>query len=289
MKISKLDGFLLNSGLYEEVEIEDESIFNSFIDSSHQLDAYCPKCNKERVFTTKGYHNISSGRIIQPIPDHFKEFELTKTQKLYDKLRKTNGVFLKEFLCPKNHLMIYIFKVDIDELKNHKKFIIEKIGQNPSLMDLNELNIKKYRKILNSEKYKELSKAIGLFSHGIGIGALIYLRRIFEHLIVKANKLAEDIEDDWDSEKYKKIGIERKIKMLKDYLPEYMVKNKEIYSIMSEGIHNLNEEKAKEIFSVVKKGILLILEEEYSSREKKKILDQNSKDLNDLHSRLKNE
>jgi len=32
----------------------------------------------------------------------------------------------------------------------------------------------------------ELSTAIGLYSHGVGIGSLIYLRRVFEFLIDEA-------------------------------------------------------------------------------------------------------
>ena len=37
---------------------------------------------------------------------------------------------------------------------------------------------------------KELRKAIGLHAQGIGVGAFVYVRRIFERLIDKAKELA---------------------------------------------------------------------------------------------------
>lgn len=61
-----------------------------------------------------------------------------------------------------------------------------KVGQFPPLADLTREDTKKYRKILSKDDYSDLNRAIGLNSHGVGAGSLIYLRRVFENLIKKA-------------------------------------------------------------------------------------------------------
>ena len=65
-----------------------------------------------------------------------------------------------------------------------------------------------------------------------------------------------------------------------------MVENKHIYSIMSDGVHNLKEEKCRKIFNPIKIGLLLILEEKLRKKKKDKLLDMNSKKLNKLNSEL---
>ena len=49
-------------------------------------------------------------------------------------------------------------------------------------MDLIIPEIAKYKAVLGTQ-YREFSKAIGLFAHGIGIGSFVYLRRIIENLV----------------------------------------------------------------------------------------------------------
>ena len=39
--------------------------------------------------------------------------------------------------------------------------------------------------------FAELRRATGLFAHGIGIGAFVYLRRIFENLVESAREAAD--------------------------------------------------------------------------------------------------
>jgi hypothetical protein len=60
-----------------------------------------------------------------------------------------------------------------------------KIGQYPSLADMALPKFQAYRKILGTNRAKELRLAIGLGAHGVGIGAFVYLRRIFEAVLEK--------------------------------------------------------------------------------------------------------
>lgn len=146
-----------------------------------QFDSYCPDCDKERVFTSTN-NKVSTGGEFKGVVNNSSLINYTIEEKIKIDLNKTNGVFAREFGCAKEHKIIFIFKIEINE-NEEEKFIIKKIGQLPSLWDLNELNIKKYSKILPNGKYIEFSTAIGLYSHGVGIGSLIYLRRVFEFLI----------------------------------------------------------------------------------------------------------
>ena len=146
---------------------------------------------------------------------------------------------------------------------------IMKIGQYPSMADIAIAEIQDYRKILGDEQFKELSRAIGLISHGVGIGAFIYLRRIFESLIDDAHNIAKG-KKGLDEKEYNKGRMEEKIKLLgKAYLPSFLVDNWQLYSILSKGIHELSEEDCLSSFPVVKGGIELILDEKI--REKKRI------------------
>ena len=59
-----------------------------------------------------------------------------------------------------------------------------------------------------------------------------------------------------------------KIKLLADYLPEFMVQHAGIYGILSKGIHELTEDECLTYFTTIKAGIKLILDEEIARREK---------------------
>ena len=71
---------------------------------------------------------------------------------------------------------------------------IFKIGQYPSIAEISQPELKKYRAVLTKEKYAELNRGVGLIAHGVGIGAFVYLRRIFEDLIEEAHQKLNKIE-----------------------------------------------------------------------------------------------
>lgn len=81
-------------------------------------------------------------------------------------------------------------KIEFFVLVNEK--YCTKIGQWPSLADIQfgEMG-KKYDKHMSRGDLQEFKRAIGLAAHGVGVGAFVYLRRIFENLIdetYRANK-----------------------------------------------------------------------------------------------------
>jgi hypothetical protein len=56
----------------------------------------------------------------------------------------------------------------------------------PSLADLQEPLNRNAAKVLGEQGCREFNRGVGLFAHDIGIGAFVYLRRIFDNLINEA-------------------------------------------------------------------------------------------------------
>lgn len=62
--------------------------------------------------------------------------------------------------------------------------------------------------------------------------------------------------------------IDEKIEALRSVLTQVLVKNKSIYSILSVGIHELDEVKCVKYFPVVRAGIVSMLEEDLQAQQK---------------------
>ena len=162
-----------------------------------------------------------------------------------------------------------------------------KVGQVPSIADLTEPGLRKYRKVLGGERYREMTRAVGLASHGVGIGAHVYLRRVFESLIEKYHEEARLHAASWDDDEFLKSRMDQKIQLLSKYLPYFLVENKSLYSILSKGVHELSEKECIEHFPVVKLGIEIILDEELDRILRKQKIDDSAKEITALHMKLK--
>ncbi len=148
-----------------------------------------------------------------------------------------------------------------------KDYSIMKVGQYPSIADIHIGQIKDYKSVLSKEDLKEFTRAIGLAANGIGIGSFVYMRRIFENLIYSAAKKAIDdggvvVED------FRKLRMNEKIDALKAYLPATLVELKDMYGIISKGIHELSENECLAYFDVMRNGIELILDDMLDAKRK---------------------
>ena len=107
-------------------------------------------------------------------------------------------------------------------------------------------------------------------SHGIGVGSFVYLRRIIEKHIVLP-KLHELLTEGLiTNEKLMQSDFKEKIKLVRNRLPNFLVQNNKIYSILSKGLHELSEEECKKYFPIVRTAIEIILDEEIEQMEKLK-------------------
>lgn len=151
--------------------------------------------------------------------------------------------------------------------------ILRKIGQSPSQAEAQLLGTSKYRRILG-EHYSEFTLAIQLYASGVGAGALIYLRRIFEFLLEESHRRCIN-QEGWNEESYKKGHINEKIDLVEAQgeilIPVEMnsIRNK-FYGALSKGIHSLSENECKDLFPVFRSLIEIILDARIAKEEKEK-------------------
>jgi hypothetical protein len=142
-----------------------------------------------------------------------------------------------------------------------------KVGQYPSLADIAiDENRQKYRSVLRGDNWSELYKAVGLAAHGEGIGSFVYLRRVFERLILSRFDEFKQ-EEGWDDEDFAQLRMDQKVALLKNHLPSYLVESKKIYSVFSLGIHELDNETCLHFFDIGKRSIIIILEDDLKKQQ----------------------
>jgi hypothetical protein len=259
--LPSLDEICLDFNLYFEVDMSpiiQRADFRAITQGEGQkLDAYCIECKQNATFRSHTIYVV------------------------YEDGEEEADITVSEFRCTRNelHKMYFVFHQGKDS-------IIRKIGQYPASAELRLPEIRDYRKVLGSEKYSEFVRAIGLSSYDVGIGAFIYLRRIFEFLIQEAYKEAKS-DSTWAEEDYQAARMDEKVRLLAAYLPEFLVEQSYIYSILSKGIHELTEQECLQMFPVLQVGIELILDEKLEKQRKAEKTAQAKAALNATQQALK--
>lgn len=105
-------------------------------------------------------------------------------------------------------------KKTLELYENLKTFLImEKVGQSPSMADLQMFDVEKYKTVLSKEHFRDFKIALGLHASGVGCGSFVYLTRIFEGLVIEAKQLAST-QNGWSQEEYDKKRFNEKINYL---------------------------------------------------------------------------
>jgi hypothetical protein len=143
---------------------------------------------------------------------------------------------------------------------------LQKIGMTPSMEDIANSDLKKYRGLLSKKQLSELHRAGGLASHGIGIGSFVYLRRIFEKQI--ADHYQRRVSESGEIEGFETLRVADKIKAIEEYLPRTLAKHREMYGILSMGVHELDEKTCLDFFPPLRQAIIMILEQDYQIKER---------------------
>ena len=215
------------------------------------LDIFCPEC---------GTHSV---------------FRLAREAKYHDTSHVQNHIFPLSFICSRDfkHRAEFIFRAH--------KGVLQKIGQSPSLADIATPDLRKYRPVLGNERFRELTRGVGLATHGVGVGAFVYLRRVFEWLIEQARAIAST-EPGWSAEDFARARMEDKITLLANHLPEFLVQNRGLYGILSVGVHTLTEKQCLDAFPAVKLAIELTLDDLLKAQERNEKLKAAAKSLEAL-------
>ncbi|GAB2792493.1 hypothetical protein GCM10027275_41780 [Rhabdobacter roseus] len=263
--------FYFEESIYKEYSYTEENLEELYklIYFSGKVDSYCPYCKKESIF--KAYPKFPEAKDQSQFSyskNLLGSFEKFKEEK--DISHFHNSEFTISFKCERieysDHIIRFYIKFITEDYIKYKFF---KIGQYPTLAELKDYKTQPYKKVLGNVKYSELNKGIGLASHGIGIGSFVYFRRIFEHLIFESYEANKEIMDaSIEKGDFTRLSMDKKISFLKPFLPKFLFDNKDIYGILSTGIHKLEEKKCLELYPTIELGIKLILEEKLAEIKK---------------------
>ena len=264
--MDKIEELLTLKGLYDGIEISIENLreMEKYLSKSeytdNTIDCFCIECGEKRIFEYFKSEIQHQNKTAMVNLDLMKERKKpTKDERYNEYLNKR---YTLAYFCTRNKEHSILF----DLITTDDKLI--KIGQFPSIASLLEPEIRKYKSVLG-EHYIEFSKAIGLYAHGIGVGSFVYLRRIIEILIYE--KYEENSSRiSMDSEEFNTMKFSEKIEMLGEYLPQALVDNKNLYGIISKGIHELDEKECLTMFPNVQIGIELILDDILAEKERTK-------------------
>lgn len=236
---------LLNKGLYYAINAESDvgvRIINMLRQGDTVgFDTYCIGCKRETTFriqTQKVATRSIGGRYaIHVTPP---------------------SIFAARAVCQRGfHVYTYVFTDSDDRLT--------KIGQTPSVADLSFGELRAIDRSLDKEDRTELGKAIGLSAHDTAIGAFVYLRRVFERMIQRAHERQSEVGNAVKG--FETMRMEDRIAALKDELPEKVVENSAVFSVLSVGLHELTEEQCAKHFPVMKAVLFQMLEQEEHKRK----------------------
>ena len=249
-KVLNEDLLLKAIGSEVSVKSDDFSFLFPDINKPIKVELYCPICKEKRIFnccdvTATGYYLNHS------IHDRNEAL-----------ITKNNELLIYDFSCEYNHK----FKMAMETLG---KGNLVKFGQFPSPMYFSKKINDDVTKELDEVEKKYYLLSIKSQENNLNIASLVYLRRVFESLIEKAKNKSET---DFTGMRTKDI-----IKQLvKENLLNEMLKNtgyNVLYTLLSDGVHNLSEEECHEQFELLKSAIEIILEDEIYKKqlEKRKI------------------
>lgn len=251
--------FVFETPLYEPQRSDElNSISALFGDGTTKIDGFCHVCGRQSVF-----HSIRT--IEGDYPP--RKGTVNEIRNIY-------------FACQRDttHLIVPVLHIEAAsrftitnsfEAVGKEEFAcrIEKIGQSPSHADIANGELKEFAKIMEDVDRREFIRANGLAAHGVNIGAFVYLRRVFERLVDRArDRAGEQI----DLEVFRTSRMSEKIDLLKDNVPDFMIANKEVYSALSIGIHELEEDKCGALYEILKASCVLMIEKEKELLEKRK-------------------
>lgn len=189
------------------------------------------------------------------------------------------GYIEYSFICKNDSSHVYLMFISVEF--NNGEFTVRKVGQNPSMLTVKGFDFDKYKKQLDRiNAYEDYKKADLSNADHFYVGAHAYLRRIFEKLI------------NWYVDEYNvKLSDDRmktKIDSVKQYFdPRINKLLKNLYSILSVSIHELDEDESKDYYSYLKAIIDMQLEYEYTEEEKAKQSSQLSAVIGKIESSLK--
>lgn len=236
---------------YKKCKFELSSYSNLIYITELAISTYCEQCDAQRVFKTavnEKVRNVFAKDVVTlcaPVPAGTKP---ANPQEHFANASYCVNIEMNCAMCGASHYYTILFKGDS----------IIKIGQYPSYTTTEVQNVRKYKNLI-SKYYPELTRSVNAYSQRMGVAAFVYLRRILEHLIEK--RFTGD--KTWKFEE--KL---REVEKTEQIIPEELEPIKvQIYSVLSKGIHEYEEDECLGIYLSVKYVIERMLDIELAKQE----------------------
>lgn len=262
--------FFISKGLYETYQYTEENISKviGLVYYRGSLDCYCTGCNSESIFNP--IETRSSPMYNSPDPQADVIVYGLKNSQVVNTM----------FVCGRKseHKLLFTMLVN--------RGTISKIGQFPSYADISLQDIEKYRKLLPNDLFLEFKKSIGLYAHNVGAGSVVYLRRIIEKFMIEPAYQQAKEEADWNEKLYFNYSMRERMNLLSNYLPDYLVSNSIIYSIVSKSVHELSEKECLIYYPVLKSFIEVVLTDIKNKKDNEIVRKKLSTELSSIASKI---
>lgn len=259
MKIELTDLILKPIGFKHQ--FENDEAREEFLSAKFQTAVlFCPSCNGERIFTAIHYTDTLDIAITHSANKH--------------KVTSDNSIKRIKFACACAKSYIEIF------LETMPNSCIVKVGQYPDITDFDrDINRNAVKMASKEERSYRLSAARAHYA-GLYVAAFNYLRRVLESLVRQAEMEA---------------SIKTPKPKMKDRVQELVKKGalnslllepgfNVLYTILSKGVHELNESECQAQYPLLQEAIDTILEDKLQAEIQQHRKEKLSKNLNAINS-----
>lgn len=224
---SKIREFLENTSLYSWKSFKLPQMNRSSL-RINEIDSYCDACQQSRPFQDLRSYGGGAGTAFKALASGTSYFEFTCVS-----CRKQKHEFL------------------VEQIVTESEIKMQKYGELPR----KKLDRDKALQKFFSDDSENYEKAIVCLSHGFGVAAFAYMRRIIENNIEKLLEMIKDDNNSTDNnsdvlsaleELKKQSPMSDKISIANNALPTYLQPDGlnplgRLYQILSEGVHSLSD------------------------------------------------
>lgn len=237
LDVNSLAEFLESNVIYTSISFNLEEYLYRNIFYIKEITTSCEICKKAKPF-----HNCKS---LQEARSFYSPY-LNFREDFYERINGKSDLLKFQCITCEKSTKAYL----VDYKINGMVVTFTKSGESPRLpRSSNKLLLKFFK-----EDMDEYNKAVTCLSHGFGVAAFVYMRRIIEKNINKILEMIVEMESKESpllvevSKLTKMSPMSDKIAIANKYMPSYLNPNGinpfgKMYSVLSEGVHSESDEE----------------------------------------------
>jgi len=253
-----------------------------FINDKTPFDYICNKCEKEKAFSQ------TSNLIFYMNGEKFMTVSYTSV-----KLDKQNSLLIygsNSIPITDELIITKVFSCVLCKTRIFQYFLFNlegciKIGEYPSYVEITNLDLNAFKRVMNELDYNELLKAERCYNFNYSVAAATYIRRIFERIILDTYRINIGDIAEKNEDVFEKKPMSERLEILRPYLPNlpYFTDNLSygyIFKMLSGSVHTWTDEECLKYYPVMKAVVCSILNHILHLKE----LESKIKKLSDVNS-----